>query len=60
MEVPMEQWLTRKIVVSKFELQSRYYVHFGTHTSENNVNTFTPSYRLNSIPTVVLQEWLWY
>ena len=31
------------IVVSEFELQSRYYVHFRTDTLEKSVKYFTPT-----------------
>ena len=42
------------IVVSEFELQSRYYVLFRT----NILGIF--SYVLNNISTVLLQGWLWH
>ena len=51
------------IVVSKFELQSRYYVHFRTVTLEKGMKPLIPppppNYGLNSI-TTVLQGWFWH
>ena len=44
------------IVVSEFELQSRYYVHF--RTSKGMKPPYPPSYGLNSITTILLEEWL--
>ena len=48
------------VVLSKFELQSQYYVHFPTNTLRKGMNPLhTPNYELNST-TNVLQEWLWH
>ena len=50
-----------EIVVSEFELQSRYYVHFQANTLGKCMNPpYPPSYGLNSTPTVLLGEWLWH
>ena len=43
------------IIVSEFELQSRYYVHF----QKNTLGLYL-SYGLNSTTTVLLEEWLWH
>ena len=44
------------IVVSEFELQKRYYVHFQTNTLEKGMALLILSrYGLNSIITVLLQ-----
>ena len=49
------------IVVSEFELQSRYYVHFRTNTlGEKYQPPYLPSYGLNSTTTVLLEGWLWH
>ena len=47
------------IVVSEFELKTRYHVHFQTNTLGKGMNLliFT-SYDLNSTTTVLLQGWL--
>ena len=42
------------IVVSKFELQSHYYVHFRTNTLRYEP-PYPPIYELNSITTVLLE-----
>ena len=48
-------------VVSQFEIQSSYYVHFQMNTTwERYENPDPPSYRLNSITDVLLQGWLWH
>ena len=45
------------IVVSEFELQSRFYVHFRANTLGKGMNTpYPPSYGLNSTATVLLGE----
>ena len=50
-----------RIVVSKFELQSRYYVHFWTNTlRKGKTSPYPPSYGLNSTSTVLLEGWIWY
>ena len=36
------------IVISEFELQLCYYVHFPINTQENSMNPFTTGYELNS------------
>ena len=46
------------IVVSEFELQSRYYVHFRTNTLAKSMNP--PSNGLNNITVVPLEEWIWH
>ena len=49
------------IVVSKFEFQSRYYVHFRTNTLGKGMNPlYPPSYGLNSTTIVLLEGWLWH
>ena len=49
------------IVVSKFELQLRYYVHFWTNIFEKGMNHLIPhSYELNNTITVFLQGWVWH
>ena len=49
------------IVVSEFELQSRYYVHFLTNTiGESYEPSYLPSYELNSPTTVLLEGWIWH
>ena len=45
------------IVVSEFELQSRYYVHFWTNILGKGINL---SYGLNSTTTVLLEERIWH
>ena len=48
------------IEVSKFELQSCYYVYFQTNTlGERYELTYPPSYGINSFTAVLLQEWFW-
>ena len=48
-----------EIVVSEFELQSRYYVHFRAHIVwERYEPPYPPSYVLNSSATVHLEEWI--
>ena len=43
------------IVVSEFELQSRYYVHFWGNSLGNSIErTYPPGYGLNSSTTTVL------
>ena len=50
--------LNYDIVVSEFELQSRYYVRISIN--EKSMSSLIPtSYGLNST-TTVLQGWLWY
>ena len=49
------------IIVSKFELQSDYYVHFRTNTLGKDMNPpYPPRSRLNSITTVILEGWIWH
>ena len=47
-----------EIVVSEFELQSRYYVHFRVNTLGKGMNPV--NYGLNGTITVLLGEWLWH
>ena len=50
------------IVVSQFELQSSYYVHFRTNTLEKGMKPLThyeTSNRLNSITAVLLRWMVW-
>ena len=47
--------------VSEFELQSHCYAHFWTNTLRERYETpYHPSYVLNRITAVLLQEWLWH
>ena len=49
------------IVVSEFELQSCYYVHFlCKYPWERYEPPYPPSYGLNSTTTVLLERWLWH
>ena len=48
----------RGFVVSDFELQSPYYLHFRTNTLGKVMNPL--SYGLDSTTTVLLEEWLWH
>ena len=55
------------IVVSEFELQSRYYVHFQTNTlgkslkkKKKKKKKNPPSYGLNNTTTVLLEGWIWH
>ena len=48
------------IVVSEFELQPRYYIHFQTNTLGKGMNPLFPNYGLNSITIVPLSGWLWH
>ena len=49
----MANVLDCNIVVSEFEPQSCYYVHFGTNTLGKGINSLIPtSYGLNSATTV--------
>ena len=53
--------LNINIAVSKFELKLCYYIHFQTNTHGKCMNPFIPSsYGLYSIPTILLQGYLWY
>ena len=46
-----------RIVVSKFVLQLRYYVHFQANTIGKDIEPpYPPSYGLNSTTTVLLGE----
>ena len=42
------------IVISEFEIQSRYCVHFRTNTLGKDLNTLILPYELNSITAVLL------
>ena len=47
------------IVVSEFEVKSRYYVHFWTNTFGKGMkHLILPAMGLNSTTTVFLGEWL--
>ena len=47
------------IVVSKFKLQSCYYVHFWANTPGKGMKpSYPPSYGLNSTTTVLLEGWI--
>ena len=49
------------IIVSGFELQSRYYVHFQANILGKGMKPpYPPSYGLNSTTTVLLGKWLWH
>ena len=48
------------IVVSEFELQSHYYVHFRTNTLGKGMTPpYSPNYGLNNT-TAVVEGWLWH
>ena len=49
-----------RIVVRKFVLQSRYYVHFRANTLGKGMNPLILPAMLNSTTTVLLGEWLWH
>ena len=48
------------IIVSEFELQSCYYVYFGTNALWKGMKRILPKYGLNSITPVLLQGCLWH
>ena len=49
------------ILVSEFDLQSRYCVYLVTNTlGERHELTHPPSYGLNNTTSVLLLRWLWY
>ena len=50
------------IIVSEFELQSNYYVHFMANTLRKGTYElpYPPSYGFNSTTTVLLGERLWH
>ena len=49
------------IVVRKFVLQLRFYVHFQANTlGERYESPYPLSYGLNSATTVLQGEWLWH
>ena len=48
-----------KVVLSKFEVQSSYSVHFWTNTLGKNKNSFKSSHRLDSTTIGLLQGWHW-
>ena len=49
------------MVVSEFELQSCYYVHFRTNTLGEKYETLYPlRYGFNSITAVLLLRWYWH
>ena len=47
-------------VVSKFNFQSRHDVHFPKNTHKKELNTLSPSYELNCVPTDLLEGLLWH
>ena len=52
----MARVLDCDILVSKFELQSHYYIHFQTNTIRERYELpYSPSYKLNGMTTVLLQ-----
>ena len=56
----MVEALDYEIVVSMFELQSRYYVHFRIIPLRKVWTPYPPSYGLNSTTTVLLEGWILY
>ena len=48
------------IVVSEFELQLRYFIHFQTYPSKKAWTPLIPQIWVNSTTIVLLQGWLWY
>ena len=44
------------IVLSWFELQSRYYVHFRTKTLEKSINFFVPPSMGEIVPLLLFNE----
>ena len=49
------------IVVSEFEFQLHYYVHFETNTLGKGMNPSYPTnYGLNSNTAVLLENWIWH
>ena len=58
----MVKALDSGIVGSEFELQLCYYIHFQTNTLGKSMNhsPSPPSYGLDNITTVQLEEWLWH
>ena len=53
--------LNYRIVISEFELQSRYYVLFRTNTLwEGYEPPYPPTYGFNSITAVLLEGWIWH
>ena len=57
----MANVLDSKIVQSKFELQSRFYVLFRINTYGKGTKSQVPiSYEFNSMTVVLLQGWLWH
>ena len=59
-KIVITKFLYCDVVVSKFELQSRYYVHFWTTALEKGMNLFILPYGDNSVTAVLLQGWLWH
>ena len=58
----MANELDCNLEVTEFGIQSRYCVHFRTNSIEKGMNHQipNPSYELNSIIAILLQEWLWH
>ena len=57
----MAKVLDCEIVVSEFELQSVYYVHFWTNSFGKDMNlSILACNGLNNTTTILLQGWFWY
>ena len=48
------------IVVNKFDLQSRSYVHFQNITLGQVLTSLSPCFEVKSATTYLLQGWLWH
>ena len=46
------------IIVNRFELQLRYYIHFRTNIIRKGMNPFIPGYESDSTTTVLSKELL--
>ena len=56
----MIKMLDFSLEINDFEFKSHYYVYFGTKTFGKVIAPlYLPSYRLNSIASVLLQGWFW-
>ena len=49
-----------KILVSKFELQSRYYVYVRTNTFGKGKKLISLSCGLTNVATILLEGWFWH
>ena len=49
-----------RIVISEFELQLYYCIHFWTNTLGKGMNLLILHYGLNSATAVLLKGWLWH